>query len=68
MLAEHAIEMQKPHFLLTPQDIGLEAWCLWCSKDPAAEACGDTLGANWYNQEFLKDNPDMVNKMGKGLD
>ena len=23
---------------------------------------------NWYNQVFLKDNPEMVSKMGKGLD
>lgn len=68
VLAEHAIEMQKLHFPLTPQDIWLEAQCLWYSKDPAAEACGDTLGVNWYNQVFLKDNPEMVNKMGKGLD
>ena len=68
VLAEHAIEMQKLHFLLTPQDIRLKAQCLWYSKDPAAEACRDTLGVNGYNQVFLKDNPDMANKMGKSLD
>ena len=68
MLAEHAIEIQKPHFPLTPQDIRLEAQCLWYSKDPAAKVYRDTLGVNWYNQVFLKNNPDMVNNMGKGLD
>ena len=68
VLAEHVIEMQKLHFPLMPQDIRLKAQHLWYLKDPAAEAHGDTLGINWYNQVFLKDNPDMVNKMGKGLD
>ena len=68
VLALHALEMQKLHFPLTPQDIRLEAQRIWYSKDPAAEARGDTLGVNWYNQVFLKDNPEMVNKMGKGLD
>ena len=29
VLAEHAIEMQKFHFPLTPQDIKLEAQCIW---------------------------------------
>ena len=68
VLASHALEMQKLHFPLTPQDIRLEAQHIWYSKDPAPEAHGDTLGVNWYNQVFLKDNPEMVNKMGKGLD
>ena len=67
VLAECAAEMQKLHFPLTPQDIRFEAQCLWYSKDPAAEACGDTLRINWYSKVF-KDNPEMVNKMGKGLD
>ena len=52
VLAEHAIEMQKLHFPLIPQDIRLEAQHLWYLKDPAAEACRDTLGVNWYNQVF----------------
>ena len=26
------------------------------------------LGVNWYNEVFLRDNPEMANKMGKGLD
>jgi hypothetical protein len=68
VLAEHAAEMQKLHFPLMPQDIRLEAQRLWYSKDPVAEAHGDTLGVNWYSRVFLKDNPEMVNKMGKGLD
>ena len=68
VLAEHAAEMQRLHFLLTPQDIRLEAQHLWYLKDPAAEACGDKLGVNWYSWVCLKDNPEMVNKMGKGLD
>ena len=68
MLASHVIEMQKLHFPLTPQDVRLEAQHIWYSKNPTAEACGDTLGVNWYNQVFLKDNLEMVNKMGKGLD
>ena len=68
MLASHALKMQKLHFPLTPQDIRLKAQHIWYSKDPAAEAHGDTLGVNWYNQVFFKDNLEMVNKMGKGLD
>lgn len=48
MLADYAVEMQKLHFPLTPQDIRLEA--------------------QRYNQVFLKDNPEMASKMGKGLD
>ena len=68
VLAEHATEMQKLHFLLTPQDIRLKAQHLWYSKDPAAEACGNKLGVNWYSWVFLKNNPEMVNKMGKCLD
>lgn len=68
VLASHALEMQKLHFPLTQQDIRPEARHIWYSKDPAAEACGDMLGVNWYNQVFLKDNLEMVNKMGKGLD
>ena len=59
---------KKLHFPLTPQDIRLEAQHIWYLKDPAPEAHGDTLGVNWYNQVFLKDNPEMVSKMGKGLD
>lgn len=68
VLADHAAEMQKLYFPLTPQDIRLEAQHIWYSKDPAAEAHGNTLGVNWYNQVFLKDNPEMASKMGKGLD
>ena len=68
VLADYAVEMQKIHFPLTPQDIRLEAQHIWYSKDPAAEAHGETLGVNWYNQVFLKDNPEMVSKMGKDLD
>lgn len=68
VLADYAVEMQKLHFPLTSQDIRLEAQCIWYSIDPAAEAHGETLGVNWYNQVFLKDNPEMVSKMGKGLD
>ena len=66
--ADYAVEIQKLHFPLTPQDIRLEAQHIWYSKDPATEAHGDTLGVNWYNQVFLKDNPEMASKMGKGLD
>lgn len=65
VLADYDVAMQKLHFPLTPQDIRLEAQRIWYSKDPAAEAHGDTLGVNWYN---LKDNPEMASKMGKGLD
>ena len=68
MLASHVVELQKLHFPLTPQDVRLEAQHIWYLKDPAAKAGGDTLGVNWYNQVFLKDNPEMANKMGKGLD
>ena len=60
--------MQKLHFPLTPQDIRVKAQRLWHSKNKLAEAQGETIGINWYNKVFLKDNPDMENKMGKGLD
>ena len=26
------------------------------------------IGIIWYNEVFLKDNPELANKMGKGLD
>ena len=68
VLAEHAIAMQKLHFPLTPQDIRNEAQCLWHSKNKLAEAQGEMIGVNWYNEVFLRDNPEMANKMGKGLD
>ena len=68
VLTDHTIEMQKLHFLLTPQDIRIKAQHLWHSKNKLAEAWGETIGINWYNKVFLKDNPDMANKMGKGLD
>ena len=68
VLAEHAITMQKLHFPLTPQDIRNEAQCLWHSKNKLAEAQGEMIGVNWYNKVFLRDNPEMANKMGKGSD
>ena len=68
VLASHVVELQKLHFPLTLQDVRLEAQHIWYSKDPATEAGRDMLGVNWYNQVFLKDNPEMVNKVGKGLD
>ena len=68
VLASHVVELQKLHFPLTLQDVRLEAQHIWYLKDPADKAGGDTLRVNWYNQVFLKDNPEMVNKMGKGLD
>ena len=38
VLADRAIEMQKLHFPLTPQDIRIEAQHLWHSKNKLAEA------------------------------
>ena len=68
VLAEHAITMQKLHFPLTPQDIRNEAQHLWHSKNKLTEARDEMIGVNWYNEVFLRDNPEMANKMGKGLD
>ena len=67
-MVEHAAGMQKLYFPLTSQDIRLDAQCIWYSQDPAVEGHCDNLGVNWYSQVFLKDNPEIENKMGKGLD
>ena len=38
-------------------------------KNSKSETNDDqVIGVNWYQDVFLKDNPDMVNKLGKGLD
>ena len=38
-------------------------------KNSKSETNDDqVIGVNWYWDVFLKDNPDMVNKLGKGLD
>ena len=68
VLAEHAIAMQKLHIPLTPQNIRNEALCLWHSKNKLAKAWGKMIWVNRYNEVFLRDNPEMANKMGKGLD
>ena len=60
--------MQDLHFPLTPTDIWLEAQQIWWAKNSDANDAGLVIGVNWYREVFLKDNPDMVNKLGKGLD
>jgi hypothetical protein len=69
-LAEHARRMQDLHFPLTPADIRLEAQQIWWSKNSDSEEndADSAIGVNWYREVFLTDNPDMVNKLGKGLD
>ena len=66
-LAEHAQRMQDLHFPLTPADIRLEAQRIWQKRNGPGDA-DQVIGVNWYREVFLKDNPDMVNKLGKGLD
>ncbi|KZP02543.1 hypothetical protein FIBSPDRAFT_660821, partial [Athelia psychrophila] len=68
VLASHAERMQALKFPLTPADVRLEGERLFHAKDPEAAAQGAKLGINWYREVFLKDNPDFVNKLGKGLD
>lgn len=68
VLAEHASRMQDLKFPLTPADVWLEAECLFHAKNPEAAEQGDKIGINWYRTVFLEDNPDFVNKLGKGLD
>ena len=46
----------------------MKAQRLWHSKNKLAEAWDEMIGVNWYNEVFLRDNPEMANKMGKGLD
>jgi hypothetical protein len=60
--------MQDHHFPLTPEDIRLEAQRIYYAKHPDAEDADIAIGINWYCEVFLKDSPDMVNKLGKGLD
>jgi hypothetical protein len=68
-LAEHAQRMQDLHFPLTPADIRLEAQRIWWAKNSDADQTRNlAIGINWYREVFLTDNPDMVNKLGKGLD
>lgn len=67
-LAGHAQRMQDLHFPLTPTDIRLEAQRIWWAKNSEANDAGLLIGVNWYREVFLTDNPDMVNKLGKGLD
>jgi hypothetical protein len=67
-LAEHAQRMQDLHFPLTPADIRLEAQRIWQARNSDANDEDQAIGINWYREVFLKDNPDMVNKLGKGLD
>ena len=67
-LAEHAQRMQDLHFPLTPADIRLEAQWIWWARNSKANDADQMIGINWYREVFLKDNPDMVNKLGKGLD
>ena len=67
-LAEHAQCMQDLHFPLTPADIQLEAQQIWWARNPEANDADQVICINWYREVFLKDNPNMVNKLGKGLD
>lgn len=67
-LADHAKRMQDHHFPLTPAVIRLEAQRIYYTKYPDAEDAETAIGVNWYRNVFLKDNPDMANKLGKGLD
>src|SRR3954471_5433342 len=68
VLAEHVVHMQELHFPLTPADVTVEAERIWHAKDPVAKANHTSLGKNWYHEVFLKDNPQLKNKLGKGLD
>lgn len=68
VLADHASRMQDLKFPLTPADVRLEAERLFHAKNPEAAERGDKIGINWYCTVFLEDNPDFVNKLGKGLD
>lgn len=67
-IAAHASHMQDLYFPLTPADIKREAERVLHAKDPVAKANNTRLGKNWYHEVFLKDNPEMRNKLGKGLD
>jgi hypothetical protein len=67
-IAEFAKLMQSLHFPLTPADIVHEAERIWYAHDDNARTQGKKLWPNWYRQVFLKDNPEMVNKLGKGYD
>lgn len=67
-LAEHAQRMQDLHFPLTPADIQLEAQQIWWARNPEANDADQVICINWYREVFLKDNPNMVNKLRKGLD
>ena len=67
-LAEHAQCMQDLHFSLTPANICMEAQQIWHVRNADGNDADQVIGVNWYWEVFLKDNPDMVNKLGKGLD
>lgn len=68
VLADHVVRMQQLHFPLTPADVVVEATRIFHNKDPIAKANNTPLGKNWYHEVFLKDNPQLKNKLGKGLD
>jgi hypothetical protein len=68
VLADHVVRMQQLHFPLTPADVVIEATRIFHNKDPVAKVNNTPLGKNWYHKVFLKDNPQLKNKLGKGLD
>jgi hypothetical protein len=68
VLADHVVRMQQLHFPLSPADVVVEATRIFHNKDPVAKANNTPLGKNWYHEVFLKDNPQLKNKLGKGLD
>lgn len=63
-IAVFAGRMQDLHFPLTPEDVRLEAQRILHAREPLASE----IGGNWYSRVFLKDNPQMRNKRGKGYD
>ena len=67
-IAAHTSHMQDLYFPLTPADIKREAEHVLHAKDPVAKANNMCLRKDWYHEVFLKDNPEMRNKLGKGLD
>jgi hypothetical protein len=68
VIAQHVVRMQQLHFPLTPANVVREAERIWHNKDPIAKADNTSLGKNWYHEVFLKDNPHLKSKLGKGLD
>ena len=68
VIAKHVVCMQQLHFPLTPANVVHEAERIWHNKDPIAKANNTPLGKNWYHEVFLKDNPQLKSKLGRGLD